>query len=106
MNTEAMPAQGPVDVTVGRPAMYLAFSDNGENIRFWTSSEGHAREWARENWETEQFYSGAQMALAAAEIARLRKICMTAKEALYLGTKDDLEVADMLEAALLTPNAK
>ena len=39
------------------------------------------------------------------EIERLRKICMSAKEALYSGAKDDLEVADMLEAAFLTPNA-
>lgn len=45
------------------------------------------------------------MCQAADEIDRLRKICMTAKEALYAGTKDDFEVADMLEAAFLTPNA-
>lgn len=44
------------------------------------------------------------MQRAADEIDRLRKICMAAKEALYAGTKDDFEVADMLEAAFLTPN--
>lgn len=65
-------AQGPVDVTVGRrPDIYLAFSDNGEHIRFWTASEGHAREWALENWETEPFFSGAQMNRTLAEIERL-----------------------------------
>ena len=50
---------------LGAPAIYLAFSDNGEHIRFWTASEGHAREWARENWETEPFFSAAQMAALA-----------------------------------------
>jgi len=48
--------------------------------------------------------SDLAMCQAADELERLRKICMTAKEALYSGTKDDLEVADMLEAAFLTPN--
>lgn len=57
-----------------KPAIHLAFSDNGEHIRFWTASEGHAREWARENWETERFFSDAQMADAQAEISRLREL--------------------------------
>lgn len=55
------------------PSIYLAFSDNGEHIRFWTASPWHAREWARENWETEPFYSGAQMTAARNEIERLRE---------------------------------
>ena len=36
-------------------SIYLAFSDDGENIRFWTSNAFHAVEWAQENWETEAF---------------------------------------------------
>lgn len=55
------------------PSIYLAFSDNGEHIRFWTASEDHAREWARENWETEPFFSGEQMAAVLAENERLRE---------------------------------
>ena len=36
-------------------SIYLAFSDDGENIRFWTSNAFRAVEWAQENWETEAF---------------------------------------------------
>ena len=36
-------------------AIYLAFSDDGENIRFWTSNVFRAVEWAQENWEVEAF---------------------------------------------------
>ena len=36
-------------------SIYLAFSDDEENIRFWTSNAFHAVEWAQENWETEAF---------------------------------------------------
>lgn len=56
-------AAGPLDVTV-RPAIHIAFSDNGEFIRFWTASDAQAREWSQGNWETEPFFSGQQMALA------------------------------------------
>lgn len=52
-------------------------------------------------------HDAAELANAAdAELERLLKICMTAKEALYSGARDDLEVADMLEAAFLTPNVE
>ena len=30
-------------------SIYLAFSDDGENIRFWTSNAFRAVEWAQEN---------------------------------------------------------
>ena len=54
-------------------SIYLAFSDDGENIRFWTSNAFHAVEWAQENWETEAFVrlSDAEAIISAkdAEIA-------------------------------------
>ena len=54
-------------------SIYLAFSDDGENIRFWTSNAFRAVEWAQENWETEAFVrlSDAEAIISAkdAEIA-------------------------------------
>jgi hypothetical protein len=56
-------------------SIYLAFSDDGENIRFWTSNAFHAVEWAQENWETEAFVrlSDAEAIIATkdAEIEQL-----------------------------------
>ena len=58
-------------------SIYLAFSDDGENIRFWTSNAFHAVEWAQENWETEAFVrlSDAEAIIATkdAEIEAARR---------------------------------
>jgi len=44
-----------------KPAIYLAFSDDGEHIRFWTQNSVIASQWEHENWGIEPFYSHEQM---------------------------------------------
>lgn len=46
MSNETMPAQGPVDVRVGRrPVAYAVFADNG-NIRIWSTDSEPVRKLA------------------------------------------------------------
>ena len=69
-------------------SIYLAFSDDGENIRFWTSNAFRAVEWAQENWETEAFVrlSDAEAIVAAkdAEIAAWKNDAINGGNAGYL----------------------
>ena len=36
-------------------SIYLAFSDDGEHVRFWTNNRARAIFWSEENWETEAY---------------------------------------------------
>ena len=74
-------------------SIYLAFSDDGENIRFWTSNAFRAVEWAQENWETEAF-----VRLSDAE-AKLSE-CVTSYEKEVAGLTEELDAKDAeIEAA-------